>query len=152
MLAPQPGERVLEVGPGTGYYSLDVAASISPGGSLDILDIQRGMLDDTVGKARENGVFNITPTRADAMDLPYGDGVFDAAFLVATLGEVPDPDLALRELRRVVKPGGRLVVGESMLDPHRVSRRKLRLRAGEAGFGFEREVRGPFGYFARFSG
>src|SRR6185369_18087687 len=41
VLAPQPGERVLEVGPGTGYYSLDVAEWVSPGGRLDIFDLQQ---------------------------------------------------------------------------------------------------------------
>ncbi len=145
ILAPRLGERILEVGPGTGYYSLSVAASVSPGGSLDV---QRGMLDHTVEKSRENGVFNTTPTLADAMRLPCGDGVFDAAFLVATLGEIPDTNLALCELRRVVKPGGRLVVGESMLDPHRNSQNTLRFRAAKAGF--EREAGGALGYFARF--
>ena len=41
VLAPQPGERVLEVGPGTGYYSLDVAEWIAPGGHLDLFDLQQ---------------------------------------------------------------------------------------------------------------
>ena len=51
ILAPQPGERVLEVGPGTGYYSLDVAEQIAPDGVLDILDVQQEMLDHTTRKA-----------------------------------------------------------------------------------------------------
>src|SRR5215211_4429572 len=48
ILAPEPGERVLEVGPGTGYYSLSVAEWIGPDGVLDIFDLQQEMLDHTV--------------------------------------------------------------------------------------------------------
>ena len=52
VLAPQPGERVLEVGPGTGYYTLDVAEWIAPDGELDIFDVQQAMLDHTMRRAR----------------------------------------------------------------------------------------------------
>lgn len=152
ILAPRPGERMLEVGPGTGYYSLAAAGWVAPEGSLDVFDIQREMLDHTMRKAREYGVVNIKPTQGDAADLPYDDDSFDAAFLVATLGEVPDQDGALRELRRVIRPGGRLVVGEALFDPHRVSQKTLRSRAGKAGLTFERATGGTLGYFARFGG
>lgn len=151
ILAPAPGERMLEVGPGTGYYSLDAARWIGPGGTLDIVDVQQDMLDYTVRKAHQSGVWNIVPTRGDARELPYPDGSFDAAFIVVVLGEVPDKDAALRELRRVLKPGGRLVVGEVLLDPHVVTFGELRERAGAAGFRFERRLGGRVGYYARFS-
>src|SRR5918999_5134661 len=90
MLMLEDNERVLEVGPGTGYYALRVAGWLSPGGTLEILDIQRQMLEHTMRRAREIGVENIIPTRGDARELPYQDNAFDAAYLVATLGEVPD--------------------------------------------------------------
>src|SRR5919202_4234589 len=45
LLDPRPGERVLEVGPGRGYYALDVAPRLFPGGTLDVVDLQQGMLD-----------------------------------------------------------------------------------------------------------
>lgn len=151
VLAPSTGERVLEVGPGTGYYSLDVAERLAPGGTLAILDLQQEMLDHTMGRARERGVDNIEPTRADARSMPYGDGAFDAAYLVTVLGEVPDQDAALRELARVVKPGGRLVVGELFGDPHYVSFASLQSRAAAAGLRFERRLGGALGYFARFT-
>src|SRR5918997_2404011 len=117
ILSPEPGERVLEVGPGTGYYSLHAARWLEPGGTLEVLDIQHEMLDHTMRRAHELGISNVVPTRGDAQALPYPDGHFDAAYLVATLGEVPDKGSALRELRRVLKPGGRLVAGGSQPDP-----------------------------------
>ena len=148
VLAPQPGERVLEVGPGTGYYTLDVASRLLPSGTLDIFDLQQEMLDHAMARARERGLSNITPTQGDARSLPYPDESFDAAFLVTVLGEVPDQDAALRALARVLKPGGRLVVGELFGDPHWVRPSTLRRRAEAAGLRFERRSGSPLGYFA----
>src|SRR5947208_6399027 len=148
ILEPRPGERLLELGPGTGYYSLAVAASLD-GGSLDVLDVQQEMLDHTMREAAESGIANIVPTCADARSLPYGTGSFDGAFLVTVLGEIPDQTLALGELARVIKPGGRLVFGETLLDPHVVMPGKLRGQVEEAGFRFERQVGTPLAYFAR---
>jgi ubiquinone/menaquinone biosynthesis C-methylase UbiE len=150
MLKPTANERMLEIGPGTGYYALRVAGWLSPGGTLDILDIQQQMLDHTMRRAREIGVENIIPARGDARDLPYQDNAFDAAYLVATLGEVPDKQRALKELCRVLKPGGRLVVGESQPDPHMVGLRTLRSLAQAAGLAFQRRTGGPLGYFVSF--
>lgn len=150
-LAPQPGERILEVGPGTGYYSLNVADWVLPGGQLDIYDLQQKMLDHTTGRAHEAGMTNIVPTQGDARDLPYADATFDGAYLTAVLGEIPDQDDALRELARVIKPGGRLVVGELFGDPHWVSPKRLSARAESAGFEFSERTGTALGYFARFS-
>lgn len=151
ILDPQPGERVLEIGPGTGYYSLGVASWIAPSGSLDLLDIQQEYLDHTIRKAEGGGVSNIVGTRGDAASLPYEDDSFDAAFGVQMLGEVPDQVAALRELHRVLKPTGRLVVGENIFDPHVVPARSLRDRAKGAGFLADGIVGGALGYFARFA-
>jgi ubiquinone/menaquinone biosynthesis C-methylase UbiE len=150
ILAPQPGERILEVGPGTGYYSLDVAGRLD-GGSLDVFDIQQEMLDHVTRRAQEGGVRNIVPRLGDAQSLPYEDGTFDGAFLVTVLGEIPDQSAALRELARVLRPGGRLVVGELFGDPHMVTLGKLRQRAQDAGLAFERRLGTPLAYFARFT-
>jgi len=147
-LAPQPGETVLEIGPGTGYYSLDVAQWIAPG-TLHVFDLQQEMLDHTMARAAERGIANIRPTQGDARSLPYPDASFDAAYLVTVLGEIPDQEAALRELRRVLRPSGRLVVGEIMLDPHVVTEGALRERAERSGLRFERRVGNRFGYFAR---
>jgi protein-L-isoaspartate O-methyltransferase len=150
VLAPQRGERVLEVGPGTGYYTLAVAERLAPEGRLDIFDLQQQMLDHTLRSARERGIDNITATQGDARRLPYADASFDAAYLTAVLGEIPDQDAALRELARVLKPSGRLVVGELFGDPHWVSPTRLRERAHAAGLALTRRSGTPLGYFALF--
>src|SRR3954468_16996013 len=148
VLDPQPGERVLEVGPGTGYYTVPVADWLGPDGRLELFDLQQEMLDHTLRAAGELAG-RVGATQGDARDLPYPDASFDAAYLVTVLGEIPDQEAALRELRRVVKPGGRLVVGEIAVDPHWVSPARLRRRAEAAGLTFSRRSGTPLGYFAR---
>ena len=95
-------------------------------------------------------VSNIVPRRGDAQALPHPHDHFDSAYLVATLGEVPDKGRALRELRRVLKRGGRLVVGEVLLDPHKVTFEELRRLTDAGGLDHERTLKGPLGYFAAF--
>jgi SAM-dependent methyltransferase len=151
ILEPQTGERILEVGPGTGYYTLEVAEWIKPDGEIEILDLQQEMLDHTMRRAGERGLANITPTQSDATSMPYEDASFDAVYLTTVLGEIPDQDAALREISRVLKPGGRLVVGELLGDPHYVRLDPLRLRASGAGLTYERRVGNALGYFARFA-
>jgi ubiquinone/menaquinone biosynthesis C-methylase UbiE len=79
------------------------------------------------------------------------DDAFDAVYLVSTLGQVPDMKAVLRELSRVVHPGGRVVVGELCYDPHGVFFGTLRRCATAADLRFERRVGGWEGYFARFT-
>ena len=147
-LVPDAGERLLEVGPGTGYYALPAAEWLGPDGTLEIFDLQQDMLDHTTGRARQAGLTTLVATQGDARALPYPDDVFDGAYLVAVLGEIPDQEAALRELARVVRPGGRVVVGEVIGDPHWVSPAALERRAGAAGLRLERRVGSPLGYFA----
>lgn len=151
IMAPAAGERILEVGVGTGYYALQAATWVQPGGTLDVLDMQQEMLDHTARRAHELGLANIEARRADARALPYPDDRFDAAYLVTVLGEIPDQDTVLRELRRVLRPGGRLIVGEVVGDPHMVRFGVLRSRAEGAGLHFERRLGSRLGYFARFA-
>lgn len=138
---------MLEVGPGTGYYTLDVARELGPGGTLHILDAQQRMLDHVANRASDQGGA-VVATCADAQKLPYRDQTFDAAFLIAVLGEIPDQARALAELRRVLRPGGRVVVGELFGDPHMVALPALRRRAEAIGLALERQAGPRFGYFA----
>ena len=148
-LGPEPGERVLEIGPGTGYYTLDLANWVGTEGEVAIFDLQQEMLDHTVRRARERGIWSVTSTRGDAQELPYDDGSFDAVVLIATLGEIPDQDAALRETARVLRRGGRLIVGELFGDPHYVTPGSLERRADAAGLRLVERIGPKFGYFAR---
>lgn len=151
VLEPQPGERILELGPGSGYYALAVAHWLAPGGELDVLDIQQEMLDLVTRRAADAGIANIAATHGNALELPYADGSFDAAYLVTVLGEIPDQDRALDEIRRVLKPEGRLVVGEMAIDPHFVTLGGLQSRAGAHGLSYAGRVGNALAYFARFA-
>jgi ubiquinone/menaquinone biosynthesis C-methylase UbiE len=148
-LEPSPGERILEIGPGTGYYTLDLAEWVGADGTVEIFDLQKEMLDHTIRRARERGLWNVSPTQGDAQNLPYEDDSIDAAILVATLGEIPDQDAALREVARVLRPGGRLIVGELFGDPHMVTVGSLERRAEGAGLRLEKRSGPTLGYFAR---
>jgi ubiquinone/menaquinone biosynthesis C-methylase UbiE len=146
-LEPAAGERLLEIGPGTGYYTLSVAPQVE---RLEVFDLQQEMLDHVARRAREAGIENVWPTEGDAQSLPYEDASFDGVYLTVVLGEIPDQQAALDELARVLKPGGRLVVGEIALDPHFVRSSVLHDRASRAGLAFARRVGGRLAYFARY--
>lgn len=149
VLRPEPGERVLEIGPGTGYYTLDIAEWVGPEGRVEIFDLQQEFLDHTGRRAAERGLANVVPTRGDATALPFDDDSVDAAVLTAVLGEIPDRAAALREIRRVLKPHGRLVVGELFGDPHFTTRTSLERQASDGGLAWESHSGNWFGYFAR---
>lgn len=151
VLRPEPGERLLEVGVGTGYYSLDLAEWIGPDGTLELFDIQQEFLDHVGRRAAERGLANLVPTQGDATALPYDDDSVDAVVLTTVLGEIPDPVAALREIARVLKPDGRLIVGELFGDPHFTTQSALRRQSAEAGLTWQEHSGNWFGYFARLS-
>jgi ubiquinone/menaquinone biosynthesis C-methylase UbiE len=151
VLRPQPGERLLELGVGTGYYSCELAEWVGPGGTLELFDLQQKFLDHTMRTAADRGLTNLVPTQGDATQLPYEDASIDAVILTAVLGEIPDQAAALQEIRRVLKPDGRLVVGELFGDPHFTSRGSLQRLGAEACLNLSGSSGPPFGYFARLN-
>jgi ubiquinone/menaquinone biosynthesis C-methylase UbiE len=151
VLEPRQGERVLEIGPGTGYYTLDIAEWIGPTGTVEIFDLQREFLDHTLERAQQRGVVNVNATQGDATELPYDLESMDAVVLTAVLGEIPDRAAALGQIERVLGPGGRLVVGELFGDPHFTTLSSLQAQCDDAALRFERRSGNWFGYFARFS-
>ena len=100
----RPGERVLDLAAGTGTSSLPFAAA---GARVVPCDFSLGMLRE--GKKRHP---ELPLTAGDATRLPFADGVFDAVTISFGLRNVHDTDVALREMRRVTRPGGRLVICE----------------------------------------
>jgi ubiquinone/menaquinone biosynthesis C-methylase UbiE len=151
VLRPLPGERLLEVGVGTGYYSHDLAEWVGSEGTLELFDLQQEFLDHVMRGAAERGLSNLVPTQGDATALPYEDASVDAAILTAVLGEIPDSAAALREIRRVLKPDGRLVVGELFGDPHFTTRASLERMGAEAGLELVERSGNWFAYFARLT-
>ena len=140
-LGPQLGEVVLELGCGPGWFSGQLARAIPTG--LVLADRQPAML----ALARQRAP-SAPAVAADAMHLPLRDGSVDAVILATVLGEVPDPTAALREVARVLRPRGRLIVLESRTDPDWVPLARLRRLASAAGLGVERRWGRP-GYTAR---
>lgn len=128
VLRPRPGEHMLEIGPGTGLQAIHIAPQLGEDGTLDIVDIQQEMLDHVMARSDLSGPAHIVPHRADAQDLPFDAGTFDAVYTMTALGEIPDPRRALTEAARVLKPGGRLVVGE-FFDRHWIPFERLRRMA-----------------------
>jgi len=105
----QPGERVLDVAAGTGALTLEAAAS---GARVLATDFSAGMVERLAARLAEGG-FDHTGSEARVMDgqtLDVSDGAFDAAFSIFGVMLFPDWELGLRELHRVVCPGGRVVV------------------------------------------
>lgn len=160
VLRPRTGERMLELGPGTGLQALHVAPQLGRDGRLDIVDVQQEMLDHVLRRAKEepqagrnpargNAAAAIVPHCSDARELPFADGVFDAVYLVTALGEIPEPARVLNAAARVLKPGGRLVVGE-FFDRHWIPFGRLHRLADGQGLHLA-ERRGPsLAYLARF--
>ena len=130
----RPGERVLELGPGPGAFSVEAARRADPGGTLVAVDIQPQMIAAVQRKAWQEGVTNVETHAASAYDLPLEDESVDRAFLVTVLPEIPDRRRALLELHRALRPGGVLSVTEEFLDPDYSLARTTICWAREAGF------------------
>jgi len=148
VLDPKPDDRVLEIGPGTGYYTLDMAGWVD---TVEIFDLQQEFLDHVMARAAERGLANVVPTQGDATALPFEGDSIDAVVLTAVLGEIPDPVAALREIARVLKPDGRLIVGELFGDPHFTTQASLERQAAGADLAVEARSGNWFAYFARLT-
>jgi len=108
----QPGGSALDVCCGTGDLALELARHLGPEGTVVGCDFAERMLDAARAKAARRGVAGVRFEWADALELPYGDASFDAATVGFGARNLADLDRGLSELRRVVRPGGRLVILE----------------------------------------
>jgi SAM-dependent methyltransferase len=146
----EPGATVLEVGPGTGYFSVEASRIIGPGGRLLCLDIQPPMLAELSERLRDAGITNAGLILGDATRLPLAEDCVDTAYLVAVLGEIPDRPQALRELRRVLRRGGVLSITETLNDPDYQFEDSVRDVCRASGFEPLEHVRGLLGYTMNF--
>ena len=128
-----PDAQVLEIGPGSGYYSLEVARQI-PAGSLSLLDIQPEMLNKFARKLSAAGMSNFSTHPSNGGALPFEDSRFDVIFLVTVFGEIEARTAFLNEAARVLKPGGVLSITEHHPDPDFERAESVAARLQQHGF------------------
>src|SRR3954451_8002782 len=107
-LAAAPGERVVDVGCGPGFFCAELAEEVGDSGFVLGLDMSAAMLALAADRCAGRG--NVELREADAGSLPVDDGSFDAALCGQVLEYVPDATASLAEMRRILRPGGRVVV------------------------------------------
>ena len=146
----QPGQRVLEIGPGPGRLLIPIAQRVLPGGEVIGIDMQQGMLDRLRRRAREKGLTNLTTIHGDATQPHVPAGSCDVVMLCEVLGEIPDRSAALAQCFRALKPGGLLSVTELIGDPHYQFRSTLKRLAAQAGFRLQSIEGGWWVYTASF--
>jgi ubiquinone/menaquinone biosynthesis C-methylase UbiE len=119
-LALVPGAEVLDVGCGSGASTLPAAEIVGPRGHVVGIDLAERLLELGRAKAANHGLINIEFRHADMEDLGFADGAFDAVISVFSLFFVTDIAAQLRELWRMVRPGGQLAItswGPRLFEP-----------------------------------
>jgi|SRR5215213_4388814 len=104
------GERVLDVCCGSGASAIPAAETVGPTGSVDGVDLAENLLALARSKAKERGLTNIEFRSGDMTQLPFDEGSFDVVVCVFGIFFVPDMEAALRELKRVLRAGGKLAI------------------------------------------
>jgi ubiquinone/menaquinone biosynthesis C-methylase UbiE len=107
LLAAGPGSRLLEVGCGLGDDAATLAKRVAPGGSVVAVDGSQAMVD--AARQRHGDIAGLSFENADATQLPYEDATFDGCRIDRVLQHIADPAAAIREMVRVLRPGGVLV-------------------------------------------
>jgi len=107
-LAAQPGDRVLDVGCGPGFYCLEIAEEVGPDGRVVGIDAAAPMLE--MARRRCEAFDNVTFKQGDIMSIPVEDETFDRAICVQVLEYIEPATGALSEIKRTLRPGGRAVI------------------------------------------
>jgi SAM-dependent methyltransferase len=105
-----PGERVLDLACGTGLVALPAARAVGPGGQVLGVDIADRMVAALRQRAAEAGLPQVSAARMDAEQLALPDASVDVVLCALGLMYLPDPEQAMREIRRVLRPAGRVVM------------------------------------------
>jgi ubiquinone/menaquinone biosynthesis C-methylase UbiE len=150
-ITARPGMTVVDVGCGSGLYTVAVAKAVQPDGVVYAVDIQEGMLEKLRKRMEHEGVENITPILADAEGrIPLDDGIADAVFSVAVIPEIPNPVKAMEQIRRLMTDDGVFAEAELLLDPDYPLQRTVTKWAREAGFILDKKVGNVFRYVLVF--
>jgi ubiquinone/menaquinone biosynthesis C-methylase UbiE len=110
MAAFAPGDRVLDVACGTGLITFEAARAVGPCGDVVGIDLSGAMVHAALQRIQEQGLRNVAFAQMDAEALYFPTERFDTAVCALGLMYVPDPLQSLREMRRVLRPGGRIVL------------------------------------------
>lgn len=111
----QPGERVVDVGCGAGIDSLIAARMVGPGGQVIGIDMTPAMITKARTSAAAAGLTNVAFREGYGEALPIADGWADVVISNGVLNLMPDKLAGLREMARVLKPGGRLQIGDILV-------------------------------------
>jgi ubiquinone/menaquinone biosynthesis C-methylase UbiE len=130
----EPGQRVLEIGPGPGRLLIPASRMVLPDGQVVGIDIQAGMIERLQQRAQRAGITNLIGLVGDATQPMVAQASFDVVILAAVLGEVPDRAAVLAQCYRALKPRGLLSITEMIADPHYQSRATVKRLAENAGF------------------
>lgn len=131
------GMTVLEIGCGTGLVTVEMARMVGEQGRVHAVDLQQPLLARTRDRVHGAGVAHLVQLHhCGAGELPFPDDSIDLAVLASTLGEIPDKPAVLSELRRVLRPDGRLGVSDEMIFPAYMLSGSSRRWIEEAGFRF----------------
>lgn len=141
------GLTVADLGCGTGLFTVEAAARVGDSGQVHAVDIQPQMLAQARQRIDAAGLSQrVRFHHSGIHTLPLADNSVDVALMVAVLGQVPVRLLALDEVRRVLKPGGRLAISEELPDPAYTPAPLARRWAEQAGFRFGGLTGNPFCY------
>jgi ubiquinone/menaquinone biosynthesis C-methylase UbiE len=116
----KPGMQVLEIGCGSGAFTVDVARAVGETGKVYGLDIEEKMLAQLkkkLSRPENSDIKNIEMVNKSAYELPFEDGSMDVVYMVTVFQEIPDKNRSLAEIKRVLKPGGILAISEWFVDP-----------------------------------
>lgn len=109
-LTPRPGQSLLDLGCGNGMLTIELSRAVGPEGRVHGLDQSQAMLDAGAGRLGERK--NVTLKLGSANSLPYEDGSLDGIVSIQVFEYIDDVPAALAEAARVLRPGGRLVIGD----------------------------------------
>jgi len=113
--ALDPGEKVVDIGSGAGFDSLIAAHMVSPNGQVVGIDMTPTMIEKAKTAAREAGISNVEFRQGYAETLPVEEGWADVVISNGVLNLMPDKSAALQEMARILKPGGRLQIGDILV-------------------------------------